>query len=66
MTDALLTIQQVSAILGVKPGALAQMRYEGRGPKFVKVSAKVIGYRESDLEAWIESRVRQSTAQEAA
>lgn len=60
--DRLLTIEEVSALLGMSRGALAQMRYEGRGPKFVKLSAKAIRYRECDISAWIESMLRDSTA----
>jgi predicted DNA-binding transcriptional regulator AlpA len=61
MTEKLLTIDDVCGILSVTRGNLAQMRYEGRGPRFIKISKKAVRYRESDLDQWIESRVRTST-----
>lgn len=63
--DRLLTIEEVSEMLGLTRGALAQMRYEGRGPKYAKLSAKAIRYRASDVSDWVDGVVRASTADAA-
>ncbi|MCY4507884.1 MAG: MerR family transcriptional regulator [Acidobacteria bacterium] len=41
-----------------RPSTLAHWRSEGRGPAFVKLGMRV-GYRGSDLNAWIELRTIQ-------
>ncbi len=63
MSTELLTPVEAGRLLGgYSPAALAQLRYTGRGPKFVKVSSRAVRYRASDLNEWIESRVRCSTS----
>lgn len=57
----LLTADEAAAILGTNARQLAQWRYRGEGPPFVKVSHKTIRYRESDVNEWIASRVRTQT-----
>lgn len=42
---------------GTTPGNLAQLRYQGRGPKFYKVGRKVM-YRIEDLTAWLTGDAR--------
>lgn len=61
MNDTLLTPSQAGAQLGMTPGALAQLRYTGHGPTFVKLTAKAIRYRQNDLDAWVASSLRTST-----
>lgn len=56
MTDELLTAGEVSAYLRVTEAALAQMRYRGTGPDFVRLGPRSIRYRREDLNRWIESR----------
>lgn len=34
---------------------LAQLRFKGRGPKFLKPTPKTVLYRESDVIAWLEA-----------
>ncbi len=58
----LFTELEASKLLGFTPRALTAWRHRGGGPRFVKVSARAIRYRLSDLEAWIEARVRTSTS----
>ena len=45
----------VADYLGTTTGNLAQMRYRGTGPKFIKLGHRAIRYRWSDVEAWIEA-----------
>ncbi len=61
MANPLLTPAEAGAQLGLTPGALAQLRYTGGGPLFIKLTAKAVRYRQSDLDAWIASKAREST-----
>ncbi len=58
----LLTEVQAAKLLSLTPRALQAWRYQGRGPQFVKISARAIRYRPEDLEAWIEAQLRSSTS----
>lgn len=53
----LLAPSEVAALIGVTVTALAQMRYERRGPDYIKISAQQVRYRASDVQEWIDSRV---------
>lgn len=59
-----LTPKQAAKYLHLSHRTLETMRTRGDGPPFVKYgdgrSARVV-YRRCDLDAWLESRVRQST-----
>ncbi|WP_298589507.1 AlpA family transcriptional regulator [uncultured Kocuria sp.] len=59
-TDKLLTPAELADYLGTTTGNLAQFRYRGTGPAFVKVGRRVL-YRESDVTAWIAANVRTMT-----
>jgi hypothetical protein len=52
---------EVAAKLNVGENTLAKWRLSGRGPAFVKVGARVM-YDAATVEAWIASRVRNSTS----
>lgn len=52
----LLTPEDVSEYLGVPPGTLANWRYQGRGPAFVRLGRHV-RYRAVDVAAWVESQL---------
>lgn len=54
--DRLLWPEEVAEMLGVPVGTLANWRYQGRGPAFVKVGRHV-RYRRSDVVRWIEAHV---------
>ena len=49
----LLTPEDVSSFLGVPIGTLANWRYLGRGPTFVRIGRHV-RYRPEDLGTWID------------
>ncbi|MGH9224896.1 MAG: helix-turn-helix domain-containing protein [Acidimicrobiales bacterium] len=55
--DCLLTPDGVSAYLGVPVGTLANWRYMGRGPAYLRVG-RHIRYRQSAIAAWTESLSR--------
>lgn len=65
MEDRWLTIDEVAKMLHLSRGALAQMRYEGRGPAYSKPSPRRVLYRESVVVTWLESLSRTSTADAA-
>ena len=52
----LLTPEQVGAYLGVPLGTLANWRYQGRGPAFVRFGRHV-RYRADDVNTWIDSHL---------
>lgn len=60
MTD-LLTAAELAQRLGSTEGALAQWRYKGLGPKFIKPSPRKVLYRWSDVEAWLDAQTRTIT-----
>lgn len=49
----LLTEQQVADLLGVTRRALQAWRYRGRGPRFLRVGARLVRYRRADVEAFL-------------
>lgn len=44
---------------------LAQLRYTGNGPKFLKPSPRIVLYRWADVIAWLEASERTITSREA-
>src|SRR5690625_6420092 len=50
--DQLALPKAVADYMGTTTGNLAQMRYRGTGPKFIKLGHRAIRYRWSDIEAW--------------
>ena len=51
----------VSRMPGMTKGNLAQLRYTGKGPKFHKPSPRVVLYKWSDVQAWIEGHAQMRT-----
>lgn len=52
--------KEVAAVLHTTEQGLAQMRYRGMGPKFIKVNRKVL-YRWSDVNAYLDANTVQRT-----
>jgi predicted DNA-binding transcriptional regulator AlpA len=50
--EALLNEKQVAETLGLSLAALRRWRYEGRGPKFLKLGSAV-RYRPTDVQEWL-------------
>lgn len=59
----ILTQKEAGEYLGISPLTLANWRVSGRGPLFVRLSPRKIGYRISDLEQWLAERVFASTTE---
>jgi hypothetical protein len=53
MIPDLATPAEVAKALHTTTGSLAQMRYRGDGPKFVRAGRKRVLYRWDDVEQWI-------------
>ena len=51
---------QVAPVLGITPAGLAQMRYKGNGPKFIKSGHRVL-YRWSDIRDYLDANTLQRT-----
>jgi hypothetical protein len=60
MTSELLGPAQLGMQLGKSPAVLANWRYLGIGPRFIKLN-RAIRYRVSDVEAWLDEQTRQQT-----
>lgn len=62
-----LTPEQVCVLIpGMTKTNLAQLRFKGVGPVFLKPTPRTVIYRESDVIAWLEASERKSTAQVSA
>jgi predicted DNA-binding transcriptional regulator AlpA len=59
LVDPLIAPPALAAELGVPESTLAQWRYLGRGPRYLKIGRHV-RYRRSDITAWIETKVAES------
>jgi predicted DNA-binding transcriptional regulator AlpA len=64
MQSELLTPAELAARLQTPTAVLANWRYKGTGPKFVKIGGGIRGnirYRASDVEAWLDAQTRTQT-----
>lgn len=57
--SALLSSRAAADYLGIPTGTLANWRYQGRGPAYVRLGRHV-RYRTEDIARWIESSVNYS------
>lgn len=55
---------EAAAYVGLSKITLQRFRITGDGPAFIKLGGAV-RYRRSDLDEWLESRVKQSTSEGA-
>ncbi len=60
VVDRLLTPSELAARLGVPVPSLAQLRFNGSGPPYVKVG-RLCRYRESDVAAWLARNDREGS-----
>lgn len=60
MISELMKPTDLSAHIETSPAVLANWRYLGVGPKFIKLNRSV-RYRVSDVEAWLDEQTRQQT-----
>lgn len=55
-TDELLSQRQVAMLLGVSGRTIEGWRARGTGPPFLRLSARAVRYRSSDIEQWLDQR----------
>lgn len=65
LLDSLVKPSTLADRLGLSERTLADWRLDGRGPRFVRISRRAVVYRPEDIDAWLESQVRSSTAEES-
>ena len=59
------TTEAAEYLGGHKPNTLEGWRVQGSGPRYIKVG-RLVRYRVTDLDAYLESQTRNSTSQAAA
>ena len=59
--NTLHTPAQLGERFGMTTGALAQMRFRGNGPRFIKLGGRQIRYAESDIQAWLDQQTKDQT-----
>jgi predicted DNA-binding transcriptional regulator AlpA len=59
--EPLATDAEFCEFVGITKAAAAQLRYMGRGPKFVKITGRQVRYRWSDIHQWVEEQTRMRT-----
>jgi len=62
--DAFLDEVQAAAFIRVTRRAMQSWRLSGRGPKYVKISARCVRYTKSHLIEWGETHTQTSTSQD--
>ena len=58
----LLRQAEVAKILNLSPRTLEAWRHRGGGPRYLRLTARVIRYRRLDVNQFMEERVRTNTA----
>lgn len=61
--DDLLSTPQLAMWLGVSIQWLEIGRHRGYGPRYIKVTGRIIRYKRSDVLAWLEERAHHCTAE---
>ncbi len=62
MTSEILTPAQLAERLNLSVGQLAQLRYQGIGPRFIK-TGRLVRYRATDVDVWLDAQTRQQSGQ---
>jgi predicted DNA-binding transcriptional regulator AlpA len=52
---------EVTEITGLSIAALAQLRYQGRGPRFYKPTPRTVLYKRAEVIDWVEASAQTST-----
>jgi len=61
--QVILDQKRVATILGISTRTLERYRLTGLGPPYIKFGGKLVRYRQSDLEAWIQQNLTRSTSE---
>ena len=60
----LLTEKETAAALGTPASTLRYWRFKGTGPEYLKLGARLVRYKQSVIEDYIQSSVRMTTQEE--
>lgn len=63
LSSCLLNERKTAEYLSVSQKTLQNWRQQGRGPRYIRLSAGAVRYRLSDLHTWIDFRCFQSTSE---
>ncbi len=63
--NSLLTPRQAAEYLGMPESTLAQWRSQRRGPPYIKLELRLVRYRASDLESWLNQRIVETEVDKA-
>jgi predicted DNA-binding transcriptional regulator AlpA len=66
MTAAYLRTPEAASYLGIGRSTLERKRYDGTGPRFRQLGARIVTYAIADLDAWASENVLNSTSERAA
>ena len=61
-SSEMVNTKRAARLLGISPRTLEKWRGQGTGPQFLKFGKRVV-YSVTDIEAWMRSRRRRSTAE---
>lgn len=64
MTNALLNTKEAATYLGVSKAFLERDRWAGARIPFIRVGSRTVRYRRTDLEEYLDSRIRRSTSEQ--
>ena len=64
VTDRILTEREYCELVHKSPRTAQRERATGDGPRWLRVSTRKIGYRESDVEEWLRQRTFSHRAEE--
>jgi predicted DNA-binding transcriptional regulator AlpA len=56
VSNRVLSEKDAARKTGLSPSFLRKLRYTGGGPAYIQLAERRIGYRENDLDRWIEER----------
>lgn len=55
-TALVLRVHEAAERIGLSASTLNKMRCDGRGPRFIKLTGKTVGYMTDDLDLWVSER----------
>ena len=65
MSEEFIQPAVVREITGLTLAALAQLRYQGKGPRFYKPTPRTVLYKRSEVVAWVEASAQTRTGTNA-
>lgn len=58
MSSRILRVKQVCELVGLSRSSILRMERDGRFPSKINLSVHAVGWRESDVLAWIDQRAK--------